>query len=194
MIEGGEGARGSRLLEVAERLGALQLGEFTLSSGQKSRFYFDDRLLTLHPEGLRIVAEVFWTSIEECKAEAVGGPTIAADPIVGALTLLAGQRGFPLTGFLVRSRPKAHGTGKQLEGPLRAGARVAIVDGTLSTGGSMFTAIRAAEEAGCSVVRVLAILDRRQGGSDRLRQEGYCFTSLLEATPEGVVRECRDHR
>ena len=181
-------SRVERILSLATRLGALQFGEFTLSSGQKSRYYFDDRLLTLHPEGLRAVAESFLRLIEETDAIAVGGPTVAADPIVGALTLLSGMRGHPLLGFLVRSQAKAHGMGKQVEGPLAPGSKVVIVDGTLSTGGSVFTAIQAAEAQGCQVVRVLTILDRHQGGSDKLRERGYAFATLLEATPEGEIQ------
>lgn len=181
-------SRVERILNLATDLGALQFGEFTLSSGQKSRYYFDDRLLTLHPEGLHAVAESFLPLIEETDAVAVGGPTVAADPIVGALTLLSGMRGHPLLGFLVRSQAKAHGMGKQVEGPLVPGSKVVVVDGTLSTGGSVFTAIQAVEAQGCQVVRVLTILDRHQGGSDQLRQRGYAFATLLEATPEGEIQ------
>ena len=78
--------------------------------------------------------------------------------------------------------------GKQVEGPVEAGMDVAIIDGTLSTGGSMFVAIEAAEAMGCKVVCVLSILDRHQGGSDRLKARGYNYTTLLEAAADGDVR------
>ncbi len=187
MPDSGNG-RAARILQLATELGSLQFGEFTLSSGQTSSYYFDDRLLSLHPEGLKEIANAFQSLIADSPAVAVGGPTVAADPIVGAITLLSEQKGAPLRGFLVRSEAKTHGMGKQVEGPVEAGMDVAIIDGSLSTGGSMFLAIDAAEAMGCKVVCVLSILDRHQGGSDRLRERGYKFTTLLEATPEGDVK------
>ena len=180
--------RAARILELAKELGSLQFGKFTLSSGEASSYYFDDRLLSLHPKGLGEIANAFLPLIAETAATAVGGPTIAADPIVGAITLLSGQKGTPLRGFLVRSEAKAHGMGKQVEGPVEAGMDVAIIDGTLSTGGSMFVAIKAAEAMGCKVVCVLSILDRHQGGSDRLKARGYNYTTLLEAAADGDVK------
>ena len=180
--------RAARILELAKELGSLQFGEFKLSSGQTSNYYFDDRLLSLHPKGLHEIANAFLPLIAETPAAAVGGPTVAADPIVGAITMLSEQKGTPLRGFLVRSEAKAHGMGKQVEGPVEAGMDVAIIDGTLSTGGSMFVAIDAAEAMGCKVVLVLSILDRHQGGSDRLKERGYNYVTLLEATADGDVR------
>ncbi len=180
--------RAARILDLAKELGSLQFGEFTLSSGQTSNYYFDDRLLSLHPKGLDEIANAFLPLIAETSAAAVGGPTVAADPIIGAVTLLSEQKGTPLRGFLVRSEAKSHGMGKQVEGPVEAGMDVAILDGSLSTGGNMFMAIEAAEAMGCKVVRVLSILDRHQGGSDRLRERGYNYATLLEATADGDVR------
>ncbi len=180
--------RSERVLSLATELGALQFGEFTLSSGQTSKYYFDDRLLSLHPNGLSEIAGAFLPLIQDTSAVAVGGPTVAADPIIGALTLLSQQVGTPLKGFLVRSEAPAHGMGKQVEGPVEKSTDVVIVDGTLSTGGSMLVAIDAAEALGCRVVRVLSILDRHQGGSDVIKERGYDFTTLLEATPDGEVR------
>jgi orotate phosphoribosyltransferase len=179
--------KSASILKLAKALKSLQFGEFTLSSGQTSKYYFDDRLLSLHPEGLSEIATAFLPLIQETSAVAVGGPTVAADPIVGAITMLSQQEGHPLLGFLVRSEAKAHGMGKQVEGPVAEGTDVVIIDGTLSTGGSMFVAIDAAEAMGCRVVKVLSILDRHQGGGDKLRERGYNFSTLLEATLDGDV-------
>jgi orotate phosphoribosyltransferase len=92
-----------------------------------------------------------------------------------------------VTGFIVRKEAKAHGTGQQIEGPLRAGSRVAIVDDTCSTGGSLLQAIEVAQEAGCNVVKVLALLDRREGGSAELQRRGYDFTALMAANGDGKI-------
>jgi orotate phosphoribosyltransferase len=108
--------------------------------------------------------------------------------MIGALVLLSQQDGGkPISGFIVRKEQKEHGTGKLIEGPLPGKARVAIVDDTCTTGGSLFHAIHAAEQLGCSVVLVAAILDRGQGGSEKLKKAGYPFRALLEADAQGRI-------
>ena len=179
---------GQEVLEAAEEQGALLFGEFTLSSGQKSTFYFDGRLLTLSPKGADLVARALLPMVRESGAEFVGGPTLGADPMVTAIAMLSHQDGGrAVPAFIVRKEGKEHGTGKIIEGPLTPGARVAIVDDACSMGGSLLHAVRAAEEAGCSVVLVAAILDRHQGGSDQFRREGYEFRALLEADAQGRI-------
>ena len=176
-----------RLLEVALARGAIKYGDFTLTSGKSSKYYFDGRLLSLDPEGSRLIAEALLPVLRDAEVEAVGGPTLGADPIVSAIALASGLRGQGIPGFIVRKEAKAHGTGQSIEGPLRSGSRVAIVDDTCTTGGSLFQAIEAAEAAGCSVVKVAAVLDRNEGGSQELRRRGYDFLALLEANPEGTI-------
>ncbi|MBI2964985.1 MAG: orotate phosphoribosyltransferase [Chloroflexi bacterium] len=183
--------RAERILELAKKLGALTFGEFTLSSGQKSSYYFDGRLLSLDPEGLQEIAEALLPMVRKAGATAIGGPTLGADPIVGGIVLLSAQRGVGLTGFLVRSATKQHGTGKLIEGPLKPGTPVAVVDDTVSTGGNLLKAIEAAEAHGCNIVKVLAILDRHQGGSVELKRRGYDFEALLEANPDGQIGPVR---
>ena len=172
-----------RLLELALERGALKYGEFTLTSGQKSSYYFDGRLLSLDPEGAYLVSRCLLPLVWEAGAQAVGGPTLGADPMVAAIALTSHIEGKPVPAFIVRKEAKGHGTGQRIEGPLTPGTRVAIVDDACTTGGSLLHAIQAAEAAGCQVVKVLAILDRHQGGSEELKRRGYDFTALLEATP-----------
>ena len=177
------------VLDTSLELGALQDGEFTLSSGQTSSFYFDGRLLTLSPRGALLVAEALLPLVRESGAEAIGGPTLGADPMVTAVAMLSQQDGGrPIPAFIVRKESKEHGTGKLIEGPLPPKAKVAIVDDACSTGGSLVRAIEAAEDAGCTVVLVATILDRHQGGSEKLREDGYAFCALLEADAEGTIR------
>ena len=176
------------ILDEALARGALLYGEFKLSSGEASNFYFDGRLLTLSPRGADLVARALLPWVRAAGADAVGGPTLAADPMVAALAMLSQQDGGkPIPAFIVRKETKEHGAGRLIEGPLPPNAKVAIVDDTCTTGGSLFHAINAAEQAGCSVVLVAAILDRRQGGSDRLREAGYPFQVLLEADAQGRI-------
>ena len=133
--------KAERLLERALELGALEIGEFTLSSGQKSKYYFDGRLLTLDPEGSDLISSLFLDEIAKAGADAAGGPTVAAVPIVGAITLRSRLEGRPVMGFFVRPEVKGHGGRKQVEGPVEPGMKVAVFDDTISTGGSLFAAI-----------------------------------------------------
>ena len=176
-----------RILDRALALGALKYGEFTLTSGTQSKYYFDGRLLTLDPEGSSLIAEALLPALQAAGVDAVGGPTLGADPIVTAIAVVSGQQDQGIPGFIVRKEAKAHGTGQGIEGPLRPGSRVAIVDDTCTTGGSLFQAIEAAEEAGCSVVKVAAVLDRNEGGSEELRNRGYDFIALLQANEAGTI-------
>ena len=178
-----------RLLQLALEMGALRYGDFTLTSGRKSAYYFDGRLLSLHPEGAWLTARALLPLARQAGAEAIGGPTLGADPIVAAVSLASHMDtdGLPVPAFIVRKEAKQHGMGNAVEGHLKAGARVAVVDDTCTTGGSLFQAIDAAEAEGCAVVKVLAVLDRREGGSDELRRRGYDFAALLVANDTGEI-------
>ena len=184
---------GDKLLALSIKLRALTYGDFILSSGQRSDYYFDGRRLTLDPEGAYTVATAFIGLLEKGKIKAIGGPTLGADPIVSAVILTSHLKGRPINGFLVRSSAKGHGTEQLLEGPItRTNAKVhrpkvLIVDDVCTSGGSLFHAISAAETYGCEVVCVVVILDRKQGGSEAIRKKGYSFVSLLDATDEGLV-------
>lgn len=179
------------VLERAKATGALAFGEFKLSSGKTGSYYFDGRLLTLDPEGANRVALAFLPILKECGAEAIAGPTVGADPIVSSVAVVSFQAGHPIPALIVRSKAKEHGAGRLIEGPLKEGARVAVVDDTVTTGGSILQAIEAVEEAGCSVVKVMCILDRREGGSDEIKRRGYDFVSLLEADESGKITVVR---
>ncbi len=176
-----------RLLALALERGAIKYGDFTLSSGKKSSYYFDGRLLSLDPEGAHLIAQALLPILQQAGAQAVGGTTLGADPIVTAVALASYLSGDPMPAFIVRKESKGHGTEQNIEGPLSPGSKVAIVDNVCTTGGSLFHAIQAAEEAGCTVVKVVSLLDRNEGGSEEMGKRGYDFSALLAATPEGKV-------
>ncbi len=177
-----------RLLQLALEKGALKYGDFTLTSGKKSTFYFDGRLLTLDPEGAYLISQSLLPVLREAGAEAVGGLTLGADPIVASIALASHINETPIPAFIVRKEAKSHGMGQTVEGPLKAGSRVAIIDDACTTAGSLFQAIEAAEGAGCNVVKVVAVLDRQGGGGEELRRRGYDFIALLEANAEGQIQ------
>ena len=149
---------------------SFRLGQFTLASGATSDYYVDCRTTTLHAEGGRLTGEAILELLEEnhIDAEAVGGLTMGADPIVSNVATASawraqGRPGGPLLhGFLVRKAEKAHGTGRRIEGFCRKDARVVIVDDVCTTGGSTITAIEAAREAGMIVAAVVCIVEREE--------------------------------
>ena len=177
----------TRLYDRAMELDSLRFGDFTLSSGAKSTYYFDGRMLSTDPEGADLISRAFSIAMADVAIEAFGGPTVAAVPIVGALALRSYLDGKKRTGFFVRPEQKEHGAGKQIEGNLQRGMKVAAFDDTISTGGSLFPAIDAVEANGCKVVLAMAILDRHQGGDTELARRGIPFFKLWESTPDGKV-------
>jgi orotate phosphoribosyltransferase len=166
---------------------SLMRGEFTLSSGLKSSHYFDGRLTTLSPEGAYLVGKTVFELLKDTGIDALGGPTIGADPMVAAVALVSYLKGKPIPAFIVRTQPKKHGTQRYIEGHLPPGGTVAIVDDVITTGGSVLRAIEAVEEEGCRVGQVVVLLDRNQGGADELRRRGYSFTALLRLDDKGEV-------
>jgi orotate phosphoribosyltransferase len=157
------------LLRLLARI-SFRLGQFKLSSGATSDYYIDCRTTTLHAEGGRLTGHAILELLEksEVDAEAVGGLTMGADPIVSNVATASAWRarsrpGMPLLhGFLVRKTEKAHGTGRRIEGFCRPGARVVIVDDVCTTGASTIHAIEAAQEAGMTVAAVVCIVEREE--------------------------------
>ena len=174
-------------LQIALDRNALTYGDYTLSSGLRSGYYFDGRRLTLDARGCYLAGRAVYLMSLEFGVDAIGGPTLGSDPIVAAAALASHLAGEPISAFIVRKASKLHGAGQLIEGPLATGSRVAIVDDTCSTGGSLFHAVEAAERFGCKVAAVMAILDRRQGGSEEAQRRGYPFRALLEATDDGRI-------
>jgi orotate phosphoribosyltransferase len=139
---------------------SFRLGEFKLSSGGTSDYYIDCRTTTLDAKGSRLTGEVFLDEIRrrEWKAQAIGGLTMGADPIVVAVSVVSGE----LHGFLVRKAEKQHGTGQRIEGFREKGARVVIVDDVCTTGASTVQAIEAAREFGFQVVGAMCLVEREE--------------------------------
>jgi orotate phosphoribosyltransferase len=176
-----------KLLQVFKKH-AIFYGDFTLSSGLKSSYYFDGRMFTLWPEGAYLVGKAVFEILKDTPVEAVGGLTLGADPIVTAVALVSYLKGKPLPAFIVREELKRHGTQKQIEGNLPENSKVAVVDDVVTTGTSIFKAIEVVERRNCKVVKVVALLDRHQGGSEELKQRGYDFVAILSADAEGSMR------
>ena len=185
-----------QLLSILARL-SFRLGHFKLSSGGESDYYVDCRTTTLHAEGGRLTGHAVLELLEEhgIVAEAVGGLTMGADPIVSNVATASAQRALSdpaqskfgahlLHGFLVRKAEKAHGTGRRIEGFCREGARVVIVDDVCTTGASTINAIEAAREAGMFVAAVVCLVEREEANGRPAIEavaHGAPFLSLFTA-------------
>lgn len=158
-------------------------GHFVLSSGRESSLYIDARLTTMSPDGLVLIGELGLQAIEASgwNVDAVGGLTLGADPVAYAIAYTSARRNRLIRAFTVRKEPKAHGTGRVIEGPFRSGDRVAIIEDVITTGGSALRAAESVEAAGGIVAGVLAVVDRGEGGSERLNERGWPVMALAHA-------------
>ena len=165
------------------RAKSLRTGDFTLSSGKKSSYYLDCRLTTMDPHGALLIARLILDKVREenIKADAIGGLTLGADPIVAAVAVVSGLEGMPINAFIVRKEPKGHGMQRFIEGfDAAPGARVIIVDDVCTTGDSILKAAERAEQAGYQVVATFCVVDRQEGGSEAIRRK-YPLHSLFTA-------------
>jgi orotate phosphoribosyltransferase len=175
----------SRLIQLFHER-ALKFGDFTLASGKKSSYYLDGKQITLQAEGLRLVCLGLWDLLADLEFDAIGGLTMGADPIVGGVLTVAAERGRALTGVLIRKEPKGHGTQRFLEGPVRPGDRVVVIDDVVTTAGSALQAVDRLQEFGAKVVCVVGVVDRHEGGMANVTARGLPLRTLLSITDFGL--------
>lgn len=169
---------------LAER--SARRGQFVLSSGRTSTLYIDARLTTMSPDGLALIGALGLTAIEQAwdvpPVDAVGGLTLGADPIAYAIAYASASSARPRRAFTVRKEAKAHGTGRQVEGPYRQGDRVVVVEDVITTGGSALKAVEVLRGQHASIAGVLALVDREEGGREALEAAGLPVISLVKAS------------
>ena len=169
-----------RLLQVLKKK-ALKRGRVVLSSGKVSDYYFDGRLVTLSSEGAHLVANIILELIKDKNITAIGGPTLGADPIVGAVIGLAAIKKKRLSGFIVRKTTKKHGMQRLIEGPpLAKGSKVVLVDDVATTGGSLVEAKKALDRQGVIVDCAIVIVDREEGAAENLANAGCTLISIFK--------------
>jgi orotate phosphoribosyltransferase len=171
--------RRERLRDIL-REKSVRFGDFLLASGRRSDIYVDVRQTSLHPEGATLIGELLLERLLPT-IDAVGGPTLGADPVATAIAIASFRAGTARPAFLIRKAAKSHGAGNRLEGlgNVPAGAAVAIVEDTTTTGGSLLDAVEAAREAGLTVVQALCVVDREEGAATRISEAGLPFTALF---------------
>ena len=156
-------------------------GSFVLASGRTSDYYFDCRQTALHPEGAWLIGNLLFDIVKRLPVVGVGGPTLGADPLVSAVSVISYEQNHPLPGFLVRKESKGHGTNNFVEGlaNFKTNDSIALLEDVVTSGGSGLTACSKVEGAGLKVAAIVCIMDREEGGREKMAEAGYELISLF---------------
>lgn len=153
---------------------------FTLASGTKSDVYVDCKKTVLDPEGMLLTGKAMYELIKDIDCIGIGGLTLGADPLAYCTAMTANIHDKNLNVFIVRKEPKKHGTKRPIEGNISEGDNVIIVDDVVTTGGSTIKAIESCKEAGFNIVKVMALVDREEGGKENVEAAAGCeFVSVF---------------
>src|SRR5271167_401601 len=159
---------------------AFARGKFILSSGKESDFYLDARLVTLSAAGAYWTARIMLDMVKDEKIDAIGGPTLGADPMVGAIASLSHQAGRPINTFIIRKQPKAHGKQQQVEGPLlKEGGSVVIIDDVATTGKAFVESIEVLQKMNIKVLKAICVIDRAEGAAEALAKYKVPLQSIF---------------
>lgn len=158
---------------------AYKEGDFVLSSGQRSSYYINGKPVTLHPQGALAVGRLLLSQLPT-DTQAVAGLTLGADPIVSAVSVVSAYENRPIPALIVRKESKGHGTMAYIEGPsLPEGAKVVVLEDVVTTGQSAMKAVERLRAAGYSVERVIALVDRQQGGAELYQESKLDFQAVF---------------
>jgi orotate phosphoribosyltransferase len=167
--------------------GALKRGKFVLSSGKESNYYLDGRIITLSPQGAYLVANIILEMLKGEVPDAIGGPTLGADPITGAIAAVSYINKHPVNTFIVRKQAKEHGTQQQVEGPvLVKGSRVVLVDDVATSGKAILEAKQVLDRIGVVAEKAIVIVDRNQGAAENLAKAGLKLESIFKIADFGL--------
>lgn len=167
------------LLELLTK-DAYVRGKVILSSGKESDYYVDARRVTLTAQGAYLCAHLILDRVKDESYDAIGGPTLGADPMLGAIGVLSLQAGRPVNTFIIRKAPKAHGKQRQVEGPpLKNGSRVILIDDVATTGKALLESVDILAQMGIRAVKAVCILDRGEGAREALALKGCALVALF---------------
>jgi len=159
---------------------AFSKGKFILSSGKESNFYLDARLVTLSAAGAYLTARIMLDMTKDDQLDAIGGPTLGADPMVGAIASLSHQEKRPINTFIIRKQPKAHGKQQQVEGPLlKESASVVIIDDVATTGKAFVESIEVLQKMNIKIKKAICVIDRGEGAAEALAKYNVPLKSIF---------------
>lgn len=163
---------------------SLLRGDFVLASGRRSDYYIDCRRTTMHAAGLDLIGRLGLAAIRELgwAPDSVGGLTLGADPVAYAIARASCEAAPHIHAFTVRKTAKAHGTGRRIEGCFATGTSVVVVEDVITTGGSALEATEAVRDEGGTVLGVLAVVDREEGGKLTLEAAGLRVRALVRVS------------
>ena len=167
-----------RLLAIIRGQSLLQNRDFVLASGRSSNFFFDMKKTMFDPEGATLLADLLFDAIRAEDVDYIGGLETGAIPIVAALCMRSWPER-PIKGFFVRKEIKGHGTDQRVDGLLEQEAKVILFEDVTTTGGSAMQAVRQAQKFGCTVLKVMSVVDRLEGAEENFRAAGIKFESLF---------------
>lgn len=186
MEENNLSALKEKLFGLLERE-ALKRGSFVLSSGKASNYYLDGRIITLTPDGAYLVASIILELVKDKKIDAIGGPTLGADPILGAIACLSHINRTPIKTFIVRKAVKGHGRQRRIEGPaLKEKSRVILVDDVATTGKALIEAKEALDKISATIEGAIVIVDRTEGAKENLAKAGIKLESIFTIKDFGL--------
>jgi len=171
--------RKARLRDIIARKSLSRGGDFKLASGVISAYYFDMKPTMLDPDGAGLIADLILDSLEGEKIDCVGGLAYGAIPLVVAVAQRSAERGRPIQGFYVRKEQKERGAERLIDGNLVEGGTAVVLEDVTTTGGSSLRAVKAVREAGCTVDRVITVVDRLEGAEAELKDNGLKLTAIL---------------
>ena len=163
---------------------SVKQGDFVLASGRRSNYYVDARLTTMSGRGQLLIGALGLAEMDEAgwAPDVVGGLTLGADPIAYAIAHASAHAYRKLDAFTVRKEAKAHGTGKLIEGSFVPGMNVVIVEDVITTGDTALRAAQTVRDAGGTILGVLAVVDREEGGRERIEEAGYAVRALARVS------------
>lgn len=159
---------------------AILHGDFTLRSGRKSKYYVDKYLFEVQPDILAALGQLFGQHVTPDVAR-LAGAELGGIPLVTATAMATG-----LPMVLIRNQKKDYGTAKRFEGKLESGDGVLIVEDVVTSGGQVLEAAQSLQAEGAKVVKIVAVVDRQEGGREAIEQAGFSFDALFTKRDLGI--------
>jgi orotate phosphoribosyltransferase len=162
--------------------------QLTLASGRASNYYVDCKRTLYLPRGAYLAGELVLDLVKAAAVEQIGGMAAGALPVTDAVIVAASRQGVDIRGFFVRKETKQHGLQQMIEGAFKPGLKTAVIDDTITTGGSSLQAVTAMRAAGANVIAAIALVERGEGAVDAFVREGLKYSWVFTAEEVRAAR------